>query len=185
MISVIVRAAVRGRVDSGTLRRRAAKVLSAFGEGEADLVLVLTDDAEIQALNLEWRGKDKPTDVLSFSQREGELPPGMDVGGMPLGDVIISLDTAARQVAEDGCLERIWPVLAALSGADPTVAPAWSVADEVGFLMLHGVLHLLGYDHEEAEDAVEMEGLEADLLPWVLGKVRRPPPPRPEADAPA
>lgn len=82
----------------------------------------LVRDAEIHALNRDYRGKDRPTDVLSFSLREGES------GEMSaaLGDVVISLDTAVRQAAENG----------------------FTLAEEVDRLFIHGILHLAGYDHE-------------------------------------
>jgi len=129
----------------------------------SDLAVVLTDDAEIHTLNRDYRGKDKPTDVLSFGQGDGEpipLPPGMHP---PLGDVVISLDTAARQV-EDGALPRLWPAL----GGPP--APQWDLLDEVTFLMLHGVLHLVGHDHMVPAEAEQMYGEEARLLPRLLNR---------------
>ena len=114
-------------------------------------------------LNKTYRGKDKPTDVLSFALTEGEelwLPPGEP---LPLGDVIISVETAQQQ-AQRGALPRLEP---ALKGR------AWSVRDELSFLMLHGLLHLLGYDHEEEGEAEEMEALELALLPTLLNLPKR------------
>ena len=155
MISILQRATVRGRVWPGTLRRRASRLLAALDVAAADLVVTLTDDVEIQALNAEWRGQDKPTDVLSFPQDAPVFP------GMPrtLGDVVISVETAARQAAE-GALPRVRDLI----GARP-----WSVSDEVSFLMLHGLLHLLGHDHEDEAEAELMESKEAALLPCLLG----------------
>lgn len=163
MISLLQRRTVRGRIPASTLRGRAARLLTALGHPDAELVVVLTDDGEIHALNRDYRDKDAPTDVLSFPQQEGEavpLPPGMP---RPLGDVVISLDTAARQLA-DGCLPRLWPALGA------SAPPPWALMDEVTFLLLHGVLHLVGHDHIEPDDAAEMEALEAELLPALLGR---------------
>lgn len=108
-----------------------------FAHGE--LSVVLCDDPFIHALNKQWRGVDSPTDVLSFAMGEGE-----DAGLNPevIGDIVISLDTAARQAAEVGHpIER-----------------------EVRVLLVHGLLHLLGYDHLEPDDAVEMAEAEAKLL---------------------
>jgi ssRNA-specific RNase YbeY (16S rRNA maturation enzyme) len=170
MISVLQRASVRGQVWPSTLRRRAARLLEALGEEAADLVIVLSDDAEVHALNREWRHKDAPTDVLSFPQREGVMPPLPEGEVWPLGDVVISLETAARQASEDGCLPRLWPAL----GVD--TAPEWALLDEVTFLLLHGVLHLCGFDHLEPEETAEMEAREAALLPALLGARRRPKP---------
>lgn len=159
MISLLQRASVRARISSATLRRRAAKLLRLIEHADAELVIVLTDDAEIHNLNRDFREKDSATDVLSFGQLEGEgmpLPPGMPV---TLGDVVISIETAARQ-AEGGALPRIQALL----------GEGWTLADEVTFLMLHGVLHLIGYDHIEADDAARMEALEAALLPQLLNR---------------
>ena len=117
----------------------AARVLGAFGLDEAELSIVLCDDAFIHPLNRDWRGKDRPTDVLSFAQREGEEA---DEDDPVLGDVVISLETAARQAAERG----------------------HGTAHELRVLLIHGICHLLGYDHEEDEEAEEMEALERDLL---------------------
>lgn len=163
MISLLQRRTVRGQIPPSTLRGRAERLLAALDRPDAELVVVLTDDEEIHGLNRDYRGKDAPTDVLSFPQEEGEavpLPPGVP---RPLGDVVISIDTATRQV-RDGCLPRLWPALGA------TAAPPWALMDEVTFLLLHGVLHLVGYDHIEPDDATEMEALEADLLPGLLGR---------------
>lgn len=117
----------------------AAHLLRAFGLEDGELSVVLCDDAFITPLNRDWRGKDRPTDVLSFAQREGEEA---DPDDPVLGDVIISLETAARQAEERG----------------------HSLDHEARVLLVHGVLHLLGYDHEEDEEAEEMEALERDLL---------------------
>lgn len=121
------------------LQRVAEQVLRAFGLEDAELSVVLCDDAFIHPLNLQWRQKDKPTDVLSFAQREGEEAREDDP---VLGDVVISVETAIRQAAERG----------------------HSTATELRVLLVHGICHLLGYDHEEDEEAEEMEALERDLL---------------------
>jgi probable rRNA maturation factor len=156
VITIQQRATVRGRVTPGTLRRRAAKLLGELGVPDADLVVVLTDDEEIHELNAQWRQKDAPTDVLSFPQNEpfAKLGPGAI-----LGDIVISLDTAARQVDEDGILPRLRPVV----GDGP-----WSLLDEVTFLLVHGTLHLIGHDHHEPEETERMESAEAELLPKLL-----------------
>ena len=122
------------------VRRDATRLLNLLDESGAELSVALVDDAEIHRLNRDYRGKDKPTDVLAFAMREGahaDVHPGM------LGDVVISLDTAARQAAARG-------------------AP---VADEVRVLLAHGVLHLLGYDHERSPaEARRMFGKQRALL---------------------
>lgn len=92
------------------------------------------DDAEMQALNKQYRGYDKPTDVLSFSNEEGEAV--VIAPGVPryLGDIVISLPTTARQAAEAG----------------------HAVEHELAVLLAHGLLHLLGYDHAEEDEAKAM-----------------------------
>ena len=125
--------AVRGSrgsrpVDLVRLRRRAVAVLRAAGEARAELSIALVDDATIRVLNGRYRGKPRPTDVLSFSLVEGEHA---DRRGRLLGDVVISVETAARQARERR------------RGLDDTIAK----------LLVHGVLHLLGHDHEEDEEA--------------------------------
>ncbi len=121
------------------LERVAGQVLRAFGLEDAELSVVLCDDAFILPLNRDYRQKDKPTDVLSFSQREGEEA---DEDDPVLGDVVISVETAARQAEERG----------------------HALEHELRVLLVHGICHLLGYDHEEDEEAEEMEALERDLL---------------------
>ncbi|KAH7284049.1 hypothetical protein KP509_34G037700 [Ceratopteris richardii] len=104
-----------------------------------ELSLVICDDSYIQKLNKKWRGKDYPTDVLSFPQGR---PPKMSSLWL-LGDVIISLDTARRQAEERG----------------------HDLLDEMRILLVHGLLHVLGYDHEQgAEAAEEMEKEELRIL---------------------
>lgn len=121
-----------GRYSARVLRARAHTFLDALGL-QGELSLVVTTDAAIRDLNRDWRGKDKPTDVLSFPQE-----PSLGL----LGDVVISLDTARRQAAERS---------AALS-------------DELARLLAHGLLHLLGHDHENDADARRMAQAEVKLL---------------------
>lgn len=131
-------------VDEAAIVVDGQRVLARMGVPDAELSVVLCTDAFIQPLNREYRGFDKPTDVLSFSQREGEEA---DPDDPMLGDVIISLDTAVRQAAERG----------------------HSLAVEVRVLLLHGILHLLGYDHEVDSEAEEMEALERVVLAELAG----------------
>ena len=107
------------------IARRARAMLRAMGLRRAELSIVLTGDPQIKKLNRTFRKKDKPTDVLSFPMREGEAG---DVAGSLLGDVVISVPTAARQATEKG----------------------HGVLYEVTFLLAHGLLHLLGWDHDTA-----------------------------------
>lgn len=128
------------------LEERAKKVLSVLGCEDAEVSVWLCDDATIQELHDRWFGIDEPTNVISFAQRDGDFP---DVEPEMLGDVVISYETAARD--------------AALVGK--------SVDDEVIFLLIHGILHLLGYDHEgeNTHKAPEMEAKEEELYKIAIG----------------
>lgn len=135
-VEVAVHRRHRG-VRSAEVRRDACRLLARL-KAAGELSVVLTGDEEIRRLNAAYRGKDSPTDVLSF-------PAGTDPGGHPpvLGDVVISVETAARQAAERSVPLR----------------------EEVRFLLVHGVLHLLGYDHERSrEEARRMFRLQRRLL---------------------
>lgn len=102
-------------------------MLGALGLGESELSILLTNDPLIREINRDHRGKDKPTDVLSFPQSEflAPLRPRRGFRLDVLGDVVISLDTAARAAQ----------------------ARRRSLREEVRFLLAHGILHLVGYDH--------------------------------------
>jgi probable rRNA maturation factor len=104
--------------------------------------LTFADDAHIRQLNRDYRGIDAPTDVLSFSQLEGEPLASAPTGAVQAGDVIISLDTARRQAAELG----------------------HALDYELALLAAHGGLHLLGYDHQADEDAALMNALTREAL---------------------
>jgi len=125
-------AGIRGSgVDVGGLRRRARAILRAVGEARSELSVALVDDAEIETLNTRWRGRPQATDVLSFSLLEGDFA---DRRGGLLGDVVISVETAARQASERH------------RGLNEVVTR----------LLIHGVLHLVGYDHEDEDEARRM-----------------------------
>lgn len=139
----------QGRIDKRWLRRLVKESLGAHGvEAQAELSLLITDDATVRELNKTYRGKDKTTDVLSFAleaDRRGDaaagfvMPPGEVVH---LGEVIVSYPKAAEQAAE-----RQHPV-----------------EDELALLVVHGVLHLLGYDHDKPTRQREMRSLEQRVL---------------------
>ena len=109
---------------------------AAFGLArvEGEVALLLTDDAAMHALNRDWRGKDKPTDVLSFPADPVEAP--------FLGDIAIGFGVASQDAAARGI----------------------SLADHLSHLIIHGYLHLIGYDHIEDTEAREMEELEVRAL---------------------
>ena len=116
---------------------------------QAELCIKLVDEDTMAALNSQWMGKDGPTDVLAFPM--DELRPGL-VNDEPeegvLGDLVLCHAVAARQAEE-----------AAAKGQ-----PGYTTGDEVDLLTVHGILHLLGYDHAEPEGHAEMFGLQARLL---------------------
>lgn len=107
--------------------------------GAPEVSLVFTDDGSIRAVNAEWRGQDKPTNVLSFPA----FP--LTPGGMPgpmLGDIVFAEETLTREAADLGK----------------------AFDDHLAHLMVHGFLHLFGYDHMDDEEAEKMEGLETRIL---------------------
>lgn len=137
-------------VDAHDLAVVAAAALHHEGIAGATLTVVVTDDDALQTLNREYRQVDAPTDVLSFSAQEGAdtdpqlvLPPELAAEmGQYLGDIVIAYPYAARQAARF----------------------ANSVAAELRLLTVHGVLHLLGYDHATSEDEAVMWAVQARVL---------------------
>ncbi|MBN1945935.1 MAG: rRNA maturation RNase YbeY [Bradymonadales bacterium] len=123
-----------------------------MGLSRAELSILLTDDLEIRDLNLRYRKVDRATDVLSFPLVQPDPLPPHWAG--PLGDVVISLETAARQA----------PSAPEHRDSLPLPAQQWTLADEILFLLIHGLLHLVGYDHEEEEQARTMEEREHNLF---------------------
>ena len=111
---------------------------------EMELTVILADDAAVRALNAEWRGKDKPTNVLSFPAATPEEIARARAGGPPLllGDVVLALETCRREAEDEGK----------------------PLADHLAHLVVHGVLHLLGHDHATEPEAERMEALEVAVL---------------------
>ena len=133
------RATTRPRFDPRTLARRADRALAALGRSEAELSILLADDATLRELNLRHRGVDDSTDVLSFPMDDTYL-----------GDVAISLETAHRQATN--------PALVASRLKRLSLPPTlpWGLREELTFLMIHGLLHVVGHDHGEPEDEATM-----------------------------
>ncbi len=140
-----------GWPDEAVLASLASRVLNAaadylareeeqpFPKMAPELSLVFTNDDSIQEINAEWRGKDKPTNVLSFPA----FP--LEPGGMPgpmLGDIVIARETVEREAVD----------------------LAKTFDDHLTHLLVHGFLHLFGYDHMEKDEAEEMEALETRIL---------------------
>ena len=128
-------AGLDARADTAVFE--ALKQSKAKVTGVAELSIVLTDDAEQQELNKEWRGIDKPTNVLSFPQIE---PFGPVVG--ILGDIVLARETLEREAEE---LQKPFE-------------------EHFSHLVVHGFLHILGYDHIDEDEALQMEGLETQIL---------------------
>jgi len=111
--------------------------LKAHGAEACEVSVLLTDDADIRQLNRDYRGIDAPTDVLAFAMREGEngnMNPNL------LGDLVISLETAARQATTNDALSQT----------------CGNLETEAACLAVHGTLHLIGYDHQTPKDATVM-----------------------------
>src|SRR6195256_1231115 len=119
----------------------AAEIVNA-GLGEAELAVMLTDDAGIRTLNSNWRGVDKPTNVLSFPALQPTGPGGPDDAPRMLGDIAIAYETTRQE-------------------ADDEQKP---FDHHLSHLAIHGFLHLIGYDHEQDNDAETMEALEQEIL---------------------
>ena len=107
-----------------------------------EVSLVLSDDARVRALNKEWRGKDSATNVLSFPAYDDDQPDLPDGAPVLLGDIILAYETCMNEAKRDHI----------------------SVEDHLSHLVVHGVLHLLGYDHLTDEEAEDMESLEISIL---------------------
>jgi probable rRNA maturation factor len=141
-IAVIVKAGAWERLPrASTLAKRAAEAALAAAprRGPAELSIVLADNRVVRRLNRDWRGKDKPTNVLSFPADGGPRPASAP---RLLGDVVIALGVTAAEANEQGK----------------------SLAAHFTHLVVHGVLHLIGHDHEREVDAVRMEALEVRIL---------------------
>jgi probable rRNA maturation factor len=130
------------RVRQGPLRRWLRSCLAHLQPG-AEVSILLTDDETLRQLNRAYRGQNRPTDILSFGMREHRrlgdpLPPRAEI----LGDLAVSLDAVQRQARERGVPRE----------------------EELRYILVHGLLHLLGYDHARPVDAKRMFALHAALL---------------------
>ena len=119
----------RVTIDQARLDRLARAILSDVGETSAELGILFVGDQRMRGLNHRYRGKDRTTDVLAFAMREAFAPHGARRTPDMLGDVVISVPTARRQAKEAGR----------------------SLDEELSWLLVHGILHLCGYDHERNE----------------------------------
>ena len=129
-----------GGPSAARLKATAGRLLELVGLPDAEWSLSIIDDDAMEALNRKWRGKESTTDVLSFPQlddEELEAAYASDGAGALIGDVVISLPTAKRQAKEFG----------------------HSLSDEIDRLLAHGLLHLLGYDHERGPNDARSQRL--------------------------
>ncbi len=122
---------------TAVVRKAANAALQSENITNSNVTIVLSNDGETQTLNAHYRGKNKPTNVLSFPDGDAD-----ETGAQQLGDIIVSVETITREAAEQGK----------------------EFAHHLTHLVIHGILHLLGYDHENARDAKAMESREIALL---------------------
>jgi probable rRNA maturation factor len=148
-LEIAIEAAWPAALDWTDLAERAAEAASTvapeLGNMRLSASLLFADDAEVQLLNRQWRAKDKPTNVLSFPMLERPALLSLAQDGPPelLGDLALALETCVREAAEKGV----------------------SLQDHAAHLMIHGLLHLAGHDHETSStDADAMEALEIKAL---------------------
>ncbi len=138
----------------GKTKESVKNAINAEGIEDAEFCIAFTDDEGIRKLNAEYRDIDKATDVLSFpanmllkpisehTEEDGLVLECGDDGAVSLGDIAISLDTAERQAKEYGN----------------------TLEEEIAFLAVHGILHLMGYDHIEEEDELKMRQKQREAL---------------------
>ncbi len=155
-----------------------------MGCPDSELSILLTDDEEIRELNRDFRGIDEPTDVLAFAAAESE---DASLNPQFLGDVAISLERAEQQAAEEGLARHKRLSADILEGDEgrvpdnqintsdainglPTSDVEWTVTDEVTFLILHGILHCMGYDHHDETGEYEMRIMERKLMDLVRSR---------------
>lgn len=127
------------KVSEEKIKKCAEQALEALGEGKSELSLLLVNDAYIRRLNHKYRNVDSRTDVLAFSMREGE---GLSKKSPILGDVVISVETAKREAEKRNK----------------------KLHEEICLYLIHGVLHLLGYDDSVTHERKKMEAKQKELL---------------------
>ncbi len=130
------------------LKKVADATLSHLNAATGDLTLAFTDDKSVQKLNREFAGVNHPTDVLSFSNGDTDT----ETGKIYYGDVVLSVPIAERQATEAG----------------------HSLRDELTLLIIHGVLHLLGFEHSEEEDQQKMWAIQDEVLTHLGSKIKSP-----------
>jgi probable rRNA maturation factor len=152
-INVLIDEPLEGNLEVGWLQSIAQRILAAQGAGaEVEMGLVIATEERVKQLNRDYLGRDEPTDVLAFSAREevgANLPPFVQPpdGILHLGEVVISYPQAAIQAEEH----------------------RHSIKRELAILIIHGVLHLLGYEHDKPELERQMRTREVEILSLIEG----------------
>lgn len=141
-----------------TIKTRLETIYRALELRDPHVSLLLTDDEAIRQLNEQWRGIDEATDVLSFPAHHPESIPDEP---SHLGDIVISIPCATRLVDARDHGRRVAEELDV-----DAESLDWKLVDEVAFLFVHGLLHLLGYDHADADEEAQMRTMERRL--WQL-----------------
>ncbi|MCP4021298.1 MAG: rRNA maturation RNase YbeY [Desulfobacteraceae bacterium] len=127
-------------IQTGTIHKKTEQILNALGYNAHEISIVFMDNASMQELNKHYRGLDRPTNVLSFPMMEGEFT---NISPDLLGDVVICVETARKECRKSGI----------------------TLDERLSQLLVHGILHLVGFDHEKGEDQAQtMEGKSIDLL---------------------
>ncbi len=128
------------KISKIKLQKRAQAILNALGSPEGELSILVVDDSEIKTLNKDYLNRSGPTNVIAFPMKEGDFS---DINPQLLGDVVISIETAGREALQSGI----------------------SAEERFAQLLVHGILHLFGFDHEKSEqDARKMEKKSNELL---------------------
>lgn len=127
------------RLEIRLMRKLVEKIFDDLGLQTQEVSITFASDRFVRRLNKKYRGVDTPTDVLAFAMKEGEWP---EIQPHLLGDVVISVDTAKKQALDLG----------------------HSLNRELAILLIHGVLHLIGYDHMRPSEAKRMQALEKKIL---------------------
>lgn len=128
------------KISLEKIRKKSQAILNALDSPDGELSILIVDDSQIKILNREYLKREGPTNVIAFPMREGEFS---NITPHLLGDVVISVETAQKEAEKTGI----------------------SMAERFTQLLVHGILHLFGYDHEKSEEeAVEMEKKSEELL---------------------
>ena len=129
------------KIERRKIRGTVSRILKILDYADKEISIVFTDDESIKILNQQYLGKNKTTNVISFSLREGKYG---DINPQILGDVVISLDTAQKDALKSNL----------------------TFEEEVDFLLIHGILHLLGYNHENTsrDETIKMKQKEKELF---------------------